>query len=262
MYKSLRLLIFTMVLGALAFVPAVSSAKPASAQGRKVVEVSDESSTVIKARREEIKEKREELKTKSVEKRAAAEDLILGKVKQAAIRAIDSTIKKLNAIKSRAAKMKNISDDLKTELNTKIDARIDVLKEKMAAVETAETKEEVKTALGVSQKELRSTKDIIKSVVEAIHKKHLQNIITRLEKVLVKLEEKAVALTDTKKAEADAVIAQAKTYLETAKTNITSGNLTEAKADIKKAHEEIVKLLSKVKVNKANDATEEEGSDD
>lgn len=262
MSKGLRLLILAVVLGVLALVPVISSAKPSGQGDRVAVENTDDDSTDIKTRREKILEDIEDLKTKSAEKRKAATEQVLTKVKQAAVRAIDSTIKKLNKIKDRVAKMKNISDELKAELNEKIDARIAVLMEKKAAVEAATTKEEVKAALGESQKELRSTKDIIKSVVEAIHKTHLQNIITRLEKVLVKLEEKAAALTDTKKAEADAVIAQARTYLETAKTNITSGNLIEAKADIKKAHKEIVKLLSKVKINKANDTTEEEGSDD
>ncbi|PIZ00082.1 hypothetical protein COY62_04475 [bacterium (Candidatus Howlettbacteria) CG_4_10_14_0_8_um_filter_40_9] len=261
MYKGLRLLILAVVLGVLALVPVISSAKP-SAQGKKVVEASDESSTDIKTRREEIKEQIEGLKTKNAEKRAVAEELILTKVKQATIRAIDSTIKKLNAIKSRVAKMKNIAEELKTGLNEKIDARIAVLQEKMTAVEAATTKEEVKTALGESQKELRNTKDIIKSVVGAIHKTHLQNIIARLEKVLTKLEEKAANLMDTKKAEADTIIAQAKVYLEAAKTDIAGGNLTETKADIQKAHKEIVKLLSKVKVLKSTDSTEEEGSDD
>jgi len=158
--------------------------------------------------------------------------------------------------------MKNIADDLKTELNVKINARIDALEGKKDAIEAATTKEEVKAALGESQKELRNTKDIIKDVVTAIHKTHLQNIITRLEKVLTKLEEKANRLSDEKKAEADALITQAKSYLSEAKTNIAAGNLKDAKANIKNAHKAIAQLLSKAKVQKTDNKTGEEASND
>lgn len=206
----------------------------------------------MRERREEIKKQVEEMRNKSGEKKEKAKEIVLAKIKQAALKAIDSTINKLNRIKNRVSKMKVISDDQKAELNSKIDARIEVLRSTRGTVEAATTKEEVRAALGESQKEVRSTLEIVKNIVEAIHKTHLENIVERLKKVLEKLETKAKDLEETDGENVDSLITEANSAIASANSDISAGNLKEAKENIKRAHKLIRKILSAIKNKSKN----------
>lgn len=262
-HKTIKLFSVWFVMIALLGMPIAISAQSGKMVDQKIVNADEENadsddstsdsntdSSNMKSRREEIKKDIEEMKNKSAEQKEKAKETVLAKVKQAALKAVNSTISKLNKIKLRVAKMKVISDELKTELNSKIDVRIAVLEAKKSAIEAATTKEEVKAALGESQKEVRSTLTIVKDIVNAIHKTHLTNIIERLEKVLTKLETKATDLSGTAKTTVDGLIIEAKTALAAATTDISAGDLKKAKKNIKKAHKAIVKILTSISKEK------------
>jgi|GEM_PF-3194573 len=179
------------------------------------------------------KEKQEVQKEKQKAKK-------LAEAKQKAVREIDRAIKKLNKIKERVQNMHIISSDLKTQLNAKIDEWIAKFNTRKTAVNSATTKEELKSAMEGFKADVKEAKRVIKDIVAAIHKTHLQEIIAKIEAFIPKVEEKVATITDAiKKAEATDLVSDAKTQIANAKTLVDAGKIEEAKKAIKTAHRDL-----------------------
>lgn len=211
------------------------------------------------AKEQEISEKRQNLKAKAEEKKAQS----LSQTKTKANKIIEKAIKKLEKMKTRLTTIKNLTTEQKTELSTKIDARIAFLKEKQAAIEQATTKEEVRAAIAEGVKEIRSTKDILKSLLEAIHKTQLSNVITRFEALVTKLESKISKLDEERQVIAKEAIAQAKSYVSQAKTSLDANDIKSAKEYLRKAHKSLSQAVGeKNGLEKESTEKKEGGSND
>ncbi|MEK7447452.1 MAG: hypothetical protein AAB632_01505, partial [Patescibacteria group bacterium] len=155
------------------------------------------------AQQENVQEKKASLKQKNLEQ-----------AKEKVNADISRVIKKLNKTKDRVAAMPNIENSLKTQLNLKIDESITKLNTRKTTVDAATTKEELQSAMEGFKTEVKEAKKIVKDIVEAIHKTHLQTVITKMETFITKVEERVAAITDTsKKAEAEGLVLEAKTKL-------------------------------------------------
>lgn len=223
----------------------------------------DTDSDMVK-RRKNIYSDIQKLKgVKETEKQKYTEK-ILKNTKEATLKAINSAIKKLNSIKARISKMKVITEEQKVQLEQKIDLRISALKIKIEAVNTSSTKEEVKEALGGSKKELRDTKDIVKEILEAIHKTHLMNVISKIENLISKLEEKSDNLNDEKEESFSKGINDAKQSILNAKNYLYSNELKKAKVEINNARKSLAKIIGNlkgIKDKKTTNIKEEKNND-
>ena len=105
--QTVKLFSVCFVILALLGTPVVLFAHNGEIAGRKIVETtvedgtgsgsdSNTDSSNMKSRREQIKKDIEEMKSKSAAQREEAKEKVLAKVKQAALKAIDSTVNKLN----------------------------------------------------------------------------------------------------------------------------------------------------------------------
>ena len=187
----------------------------------------------LKAQQEKIKTEKEKLKAKNLEQ-----------AKKKVNEAIDRAIRKLNKIKDRVKNMPTVANDLKTRLNSKLDEWISKLNSRKAAVNAATTKDELKSAMEGFKADVKEAKRIIKDIVEAIHKTHLQKVIAKIEAFIPKIEEKVAAITDaSKKAEATELVNNAKAQIANAKTITDAGKIEEARKAIKQAYWDLKNAL-------------------
>lgn len=205
----------------------------------------------IKAQQEKIKAEKERL----AEKKEDFKEKRLAEAKKKAVQEIDRAVKKLSKTKERVSGMPTISDDLKAQLNSKIDEWITKLNARKVAVNAATTGNELKIAMETFKSDVKEAKKVIKDIVESIHKTHLQKVIAKIENFIPKVEEKVAGVSDdSKKAEATDLVNNAKTQIANAKSLTDAGKIEEARKAIKQAYRDLKNALEIV--------TEKEESDE
>lgn len=186
----------------------------------------------------EIKAQIEQLKEARAEEREQIKGQVVERIKTKALGEIDRIVARYEKIKNRVQKMKVISDERKTEVTTKIDAKIVELQSYKPQVEAATTAEEVRTIMKTLRTEVRKNANIVKEIVKAIHATHLDNIVTRLTEILTKLEGKGGDAT---------LVATAKTQLTEATAIIKTGEFKAAKEKILEARKTMIEIAQKLK---------------
>lgn len=148
--------------------------KDAKAEERN--EASQEGKAKGQAKREAAQQKREAARRKMEDKR-----------KETLLRLVDIQIKHWNRVTDRVERMPNITDDLKAQLASEIDAVIQGLNNQKAKVQGVEGREEIKTLAKEIRSSFKSKREVIKSIVDAIH-------ASRANKAAAKAEERAAAI--------------------------------------------------------------------
>lgn len=201
---------------------------------------------------EEETEQEASLKEKTSAKRKAAEaraeearKIKDEKRKAVLTRLLDIQIKQLENTKERVAKIPNIKADLKTQLNTSIDAAVAALTVKKAEITAAATPEQLKK-LAKDIKGLFETKrDIVKQIVDAILASKAEKTIDaaegRLAEMTAKIAELKAAGQDV--AELEALLAVAQSKIAAANTKAGKKDLKGAINDLKEAYNKMKSVL-------------------
>lgn len=195
----------------------------------------------------EVKEKRTEVKKDLEVKRKEAEMKKGEHRKTVLLRLIDVQIKHFEGVAERVAKMPNIDDALKAQLKTEIDKAIAALNDLKAKVQNAKTAEELKSLTQQIRDNLKTKRDIVKKIVEAIAKSHLNSIVSKAEERIKTAEAKIADLKTAGKdvTELEKLLATAKDKLAAAKANLAKDSLEEAKDALKDLYKALGELADK-----------------
>lgn len=184
---------------------------------------------VIEARQEEARKTKEE------------------KRKIVLTRLIDIEVKQLENIKERVAKMPNIKEDLKANLNDEIDGTITELNTEKMILEAITAPEDLK-AFAQELKDLFKTKrDIVKQIVDAILASKADKTIEDAEERLAEIKTKIAVLKaaglDT--AALDSLLAATQAKIAAASTKIGKKDLKNAINDLKEAYKDMKSVVEK-----------------
>lgn len=116
------------------------------------------------------------------------------KRKEVLLKLVDIQIKHLNRTNERAQKMPNITNELKIQLNTEIEAAIQKLNELKAKVESATGGEAIKTLTKEIKDFFKSYREIVKKIVEAILLSRANNAAAKAEERLAIIKAKVQEL--------------------------------------------------------------------
>lgn len=198
----------------------------------------DAKTTEAKERAEEARAKVESAKKTAETKRTEAEKRKEEQRKKVLLRLIEVQVKHFKNVTERVARMPNISDALKTQLKTEIDKAIASLNDLKAKVEAAKTAEELKALAEQVKDNLKTKREIVQKIVDAIVKEQLQNAITKAEERVENAETKIAELKTAGKdvTELEKLLATAKEKLAFAKTSLTKSALKEANEALKEVY--------------------------
>lgn len=196
------------------------------------------------ALKERVSSKRGAVQARQEAARKAKEE----KRKTVLLRLIETQIKQLNNTKERVAKMPNISADLKTELDAKIDAAVAELNAEKAKVQAAATPEELKNLAKEIRDLLKSKQEIVKQIVKAILASRIDNAVvkseSRLAEIKAKIAELKAAGKDT--AEIEGLLATAEQKVASAKEKSGQKIAKEANDLLKSAYQDMKDIVKKV----------------
>lgn len=128
------------------------------AKSQEVKELQEAVAEKVKARRDQIEKRREETAKRREEQR-----------KTVLNRLIDIQIKHFNRTNDRIQKMPNITDELKSQLQAKVDAAIQKLNEEKAKVQDTSGETEIKALAKEVRDLFKAHRELVKEIVDAIH---------------------------------------------------------------------------------------------
>jgi hypothetical protein len=239
-----KVLPLAVAIAALAILPTLASARPESALA--------ETQAEARTRTEEMTEWREKLTELKAAKAEVKEQLRL----QAAEKAQEIALKRINKLISRFAKLKTIvtdstklTDAEKAQVNEQIDAEVVKLEDAATDVKNATTVAEIKTTVNVARSQANTSMQAIKKLVLELRGTRLHNITKHLTTILEKLTAKAEALTltDEQKAEFTALEESVKASITKADAAIDAKDYTAVKTNVNLAKEDLKKMIVKIK---------------
>ena len=210
--------------------------KDARAEER--AKASEEGKARGQAKREEAQQKREEARQKREDKR-----------KETLLRLVDIQIKHWNKVNERVERMPNITDDLKAQLASEVDAAVQNLNSQKAKIEGAEGREEIKTLAKEIRASFKSKREVIKSIVDAIHASRANNAIAKAEERAAAIKAKVKELKDQGEdtTELEAELEDAEEGIDDAGDAIGRKAFREANEDLKGAYQNFRNIAQKAK---------------
>ncbi len=183
------------------------------------------------------------------QKRAEAQKRMEEKRKEVLLGLVDIQIKWMNRTKERVQKMPNITNDLKTQLSTEVDASIQKLNDEKAKIQSASGQGAIKSLAKEVRDLFKSKKEIVKKIVDAILTSCANNVIAKAEDraaaIKAKVEELKSAGKDTSELETDLDSAEKK--IDDAQARVGRGAFKEANEDLKGAYQEFRGIADKAK---------------
>lgn len=211
----------------------------------------EEENALAQTAREKVASKRQAAQTRQEAARKAKEE----KRKKVLLRLIEVQIKQLDNTKERVAKMPNINTDLKTDLDTKIDAAVVALNAEKAKVQAATataTPEELKNLAKEIRDLLKSKQEIVRQIVKAILVSRTDNAVVKAENRLAEIKAKIAELKAAGKdvAEAEGLFASAEQKVASAKEKSGQKMAKEANDFLKSAYQDMKNIVKKVDTEK------------
>ena len=190
------------------------------------------------AQREAAQQRREAARERKEEKR-----------KEVLLRLIDIRVKHLNRINERVQRMPNITDDLKAELATEIDAQVQALNDQKGRVESAEGREAIKTLAKEIRDLFKAKREVIKSIVDAIHASRADIAAAKAAARAADMDEKLQELKGQGKdtTELEEELDEAEIDIDDAKEAIGKKEFKEANEDLKGAYQKFRSIAEKAK---------------
>lgn len=181
------------------------------------------------------------------QRREEARQRMEDKRKETLLKLIDLQVKHLEKTKERVDRMPNITDALKTQLATEIDADIQALNSKKADVEGTEGKDEIKALAKEIRDFFRSYRDTVKSIVDAIHASRADIAAAKAEARAADIDEKVQELKGQGKntTELEQELDEADAHIEEAKEEIGRKEFKEANEDLKGAYQKFRSIAEK-----------------
>lgn len=202
-------------------------------QDKKIQEAAD-GTAVLK---EKIASKKKAIEARVAEAKKIKEE----KQKTVLLNLIDIQIKQFTNAKERAAKMPNITDDLKVQLNTKTDAAISDLNAEKTKVQAAATPEQLK-ALAKEIKDLfKAKQDIVKRIVNAIMFSRINKSVAAAESRMTEIKNKIAELKASGKdvLSLETLFASAEAKFAAAKAAASKEDLKNAVDGLKEVYKEL-----------------------
>lgn len=203
----------------------------------------------VNAASEEGRAKGQAARQAAQQKRAEAQKRMEEKRKEVLVRLVDIQIKWMNRTKERVQKMPNITNDLKTQLATEVDASIQKLNDEKAKIQSASGQEAIKSLAEEVRDLFKSKKEIVKKIVDAILASRANNAAAKAEDraaaIKAKIEELKSTGKDTSELEADLVDAEKK--IDEAQNAIGRKAFQEANEDLKGAYQKFRGIADKSK---------------
>lgn len=183
------------------------------------------------------------------QRREAARQKIEEKRKEVLLRLVDIQIKHLNQTKERVQKMPNITEELKTQLNTEVEAAIQKLNEQKVKVESATGEEAIKAVAKEIRDFFRTYQEIAKKIVEAILASRANNAAAKAEERLATVKAKVQELKNQEKdtTELETEIEKAEKDIDEARGAIGRKAFREANEDLKGAYQKFRNIAQKAK---------------
>lgn len=200
-----------------------------------------------KERETAAKEKVEARRKTAEEKRAEAEKRREEQRKEVLLRLIDVQVKYFENVAERVARMPNVSDAQKAQLKTEIDKAIASLNALKAKVEAATTAEELKTLAQQIRDNLKTKREIVKKIVDAILISRLSDTADKADERIKTAEEKITELKAAGKdvAALEKLLDIAKQKLSTAKTELTKQAVKAVQEALKEVYKALRELSEK-----------------
>lgn len=201
-------------------------------------EVSQVGKAKNQAQREAAQQRREAARQKMEEKR-----------KEVLLKLVDIQIQHLNRTKERVQKMPNITEELKTQLNTEIDTVIQKLNEQKAKIESATGREAIKAVAKEIKDFFKSYQEIVKKIVEAILASRVHNAAAKAEERLATVKAKIQELKNQGKdtIELETEIEKAEKDIDDAQGAIGRKAFREVNEGLKGAYQKFRNIAQKAK---------------
>lgn len=201
-------------------------------------EASQEGKAKGQAQREAAQQKREAAQQKMEEKR-----------KEVLLHLIDIQVKHWNRTKERVDRMPNITDELKAQLATEIDAVIQQLDGKKAEVQSVEGRETIKALAKEIRDFFKSKREVVKQIVDAIHASRMNNATAKAEERAAAIKAKVKELKDEGKdtTEIEKELDDAEEDIDDAEDAIGRQAFREANEDLQGAYQKFRNIAQKAK---------------
>lgn len=183
------------------------------------------------------------------QKRAEAQKRMEEKRKEVLVRLLDIQIKWMSRTKERVQKMPNITNDLKTQLATEIDASIQKLNDEKTKIQNASGREAIKSLAKEVRDLFKSKKEIVKKIADAILASRANNAVAKAKDRAAAIKAKVEELKSVGKntSELEAAIADAEKKIGDAQTKVERGAFKEANKDLKDAYQKFRGITDKAK---------------
>jgi hypothetical protein len=209
----------------------------------------DNKAQEVNAASEEGRAKVQAVRQAAQQKRAEAQKRMEEKRKEVLLRLVDIQIKWMSRAKERVQKMPNITNDLKTQLATEVDASIQKLNDEKTKIQSASGQETIKSLAKEIRDLFKSKREIVKKIVDAILTSRASNAIAKAEDriaaIKAKVEELKSAGKDTSKLETD--LANAEKKIGDAQTKVGQAAFKEVNDDLKDAYQKFRDIADKAK---------------
>lgn len=189
-------------------------------------------------RREVAKQKQEEARQTMETKR-----------KEVLLKLVDIQIKWMERTKERIQRMPNITNELKTQLVSAVDAAIQNLNTEKAKIEAASGRDAIKALAKEVRDLFKSKHELVKSIVDAIHASRANGAVAKAEERAAAMKAKINELKDQGKntTEVESDIEDAEENIDAAQVAIGRKAFREANEDLKGAYQKFRNIAQKAK---------------
>lgn len=190
------------------------------------------------AQREAAQQKREEARQRMETKR-----------KEVLLKLVDIQIKWMNRTKERVQRMPKITDELKTQLTTEIDATIGNLNAEKAKVQGVTGKQAIKDLAKEIRALFKAKHEVVKKIVDAIHASRANQAVAKAEERAAAMKAKVKEMKDEGKdtTEIEADLEDAEEDIDDAQEAIGRKAFREANEDLKGAYQKFRNIAGKAK---------------
>ncbi|KKQ67521.1 MAG: hypothetical protein A3F95_01540 [Candidatus Nealsonbacteria bacterium RIFCSPLOWO2_12_FULL_39_31] len=203
----------------------------------------------VNAASEEGRAKVQAARQAAQQKRAEAQKRMEEKRKEVLLKLVDIQIKWMNRVKGRVQKMPNITNGLKIQLATEVDASIQKLNDEKAKIQSTSGQEAIKFLAKEVRDIFKSKKEIIKKTVDAIFDSRVNNATAKAEDRVAAIKAKIEELKSAGKdmGELEAYLADAEKKINEAQVKVGQGLFREANEDLKGAYQKFRGIADKAK---------------
>ena len=183
------------------------------------------------------------------QRREAAQLKMEDKRKETLTRLVDLQVKHLERTKERVERMPNITDTLKTQLATEIDADIVTLNNKKTEIDAAEGRDAIRALAQEIRDFFKSYRDRVRSIVDAILASRADLAAAKAEARAADIDEKVQELKGEGKdtTELEEELDEAEQDIDDAQEAIGKKAFREANEDLKGAYQKFRSIAEKAK---------------